>query len=466
MYLKKLHAQHTIPSGASFLSMLSENVKKFNELSPVRFISQCTCNDINDLTFYLSVIIWNIRGIDSLAARRGLKHLCRNYSPMVIAISEPKISLSRENALCHSLRMHGVFGNDGEDSKIWVFWQVEANVEVVDSSFQRVTFASRREEEVEANEVSFGSMPSETNRMSSLSKVGNQIFSQAGWITLINSVLSSLPIYLAAATVLPKTVICFLNRACTSLFWNGSNGSRRRRWIPWAVIQRPILEGGLGIRCLWHVQLSLATKQLWNMQHASSLWARYARCRQQPLQGFPKEVYLTASNLISNNTRWLLRYGQTIDFLHDLWAGKDPLRLSLDDPASAPHASKRVCVFGLLRLMGMIISTICSDSAVLVNSITSATPLSRACLQWWRPAVDIIQKYGASISHVYREANQVADALASYSCQTVHNEVYLCFGSLPWSCRGPATPDGTGLPSASSTDQEDEPQASEEYASA
>ncbi|MQL74582.1 hypothetical protein Taro_006948 [Colocasia esculenta] len=106
-----------------------------------------------------------------------------------------------------------------------------------------------------------------------------KLLSQAGRITLINSVLASLPMYLAASSTIPSSIIRYIDKCCACFFWNGPDGVRLRQWVAWSTIQRPIAEDGLGIRSIKHVQLALAIKSRWNIHHGSSLWAQYARSR-------------------------------------------------------------------------------------------------------------------------------------------------------------------------------------------
>ncbi|MQL68439.1 hypothetical protein Taro_000722 [Colocasia esculenta] len=295
----------------------------------------------------------------------------------------------------------------------------------------------------------------------------SKFLSQAGRTTLINSVLSSIPIYTTSAMVLPKGVIWLLEKACASFFWSGLDGVQRRHWLPWSTIQRPTAEGGLGIRSLWHVQLTMATKYLWNIYHGTSLWAWYAKLDSPPMFNLPKQVFTAAKAAIDNNTRWILENG------------KSPLRLLLQDPSSAPHvsvhealcdpshhnqdeacsldSSSGLCLnvdgaskgnpgpsggggsirnsngdillafafhYGfsnslqaevralhdglkLAEEFGFHISMTFSDSATLVTSLSTKSPPSWDCLRWWRPALAIYQRNDSHIRHTFREANQV-----------------------------------------------------------
>ncbi|MQL77989.1 hypothetical protein Taro_010399 [Colocasia esculenta] len=70
---------------------------------------------------------------------------------------------------------------------------------------------------------------------------------------------------------------------------------------------------------------------------------------------------------------------------------------------------------------GLTLSLIQSDSAALVSSLKSATSPSWVSLRWWREVYDYIRTSEVQVIHVYREANQVADALANYGCKILGN---------------------------------------------
>ncbi|MQL87120.1 hypothetical protein Taro_019656 [Colocasia esculenta] len=75
---------------------------------------------------------------------------------------------------------------------------------------------------------------------------------------------------------------CRIEKKATRVFFivsslqtlSGSGGARRRHWVAWSTIQRPVAEGGLGVRNLKQVQVALAIKILWNIHHGSPYWAR------------------------------------------------------------------------------------------------------------------------------------------------------------------------------------------------
>ncbi|MQL84753.1 hypothetical protein Taro_017264 [Colocasia esculenta] len=64
---------------------------------------------------------------------------------------------------------------------------------------------------------------------------------------------------------------------------------------------------------------------------------------------------------------------------------------------------------------GIFIAEIYSDSMTLVNSFRTGLSPSWDCHRWWRFVLDFVHHHGVRVSHVYREANQVADALANFA---------------------------------------------------
>ncbi|MQM12672.1 hypothetical protein Taro_045592 [Colocasia esculenta] len=93
------------------------------------------------------------------------------------------------------------------------------------------------------------------------------------------------------------------------------------------------------------------------------------------------------------------------------------------------------------------LSQIQSDSASLVASLTSGSSPAWDCMRWWIEAHKYIRSSTVQMVHVYRETNQVADALANLGCKSLSNIVFSSPTSLPRECRGPLTMDRSGLPS-------------------
>ncbi|EOY14356.1 Uncharacterized protein TCM_033752 [Theobroma cacao] len=163
----------------------------------------------------------------------------------------------------------------------------------------------------------------------------NKILSPGGRITLLRSVLASLPIYLLQVLKPPVCVLERVNRLFNSFLWGGSAASKRIHWASWAKIALPVTEGGLDIRSLAEVFEAFSMKLWWRFRTTDSLWTRFMRmkyCRGQlPMQTQPKlhdsqtwKRMLTSSTITEQHMRWRVGQGNVF-FWHDCWMGEAPL---------------------------------------------------------------------------------------------------------------------------------------------
>ncbi|GKU90856.1 hypothetical protein SLEP1_g4800 [Rubroshorea leprosula] len=91
----------------------------------------------------------------------------------------------------------------------------------------------------------------------------SRFISLGGRITLLNSVLSSLPVFTMSIHLLPKGVILLLDKIRRSFLWGGGEGSRKINWVCWENICRGKMEGGFGVKDLRKFNLALLGKW-WN----------------------------------------------------------------------------------------------------------------------------------------------------------------------------------------------------------
>ncbi|OVA18537.1 Reverse transcriptase zinc-binding domain [Macleaya cordata] len=98
---------------------------------------------------------------------------------------------------------------------------------------------------------------------------------KGGKLIMIRHVLSSIAIYLVAAVAVPKIVLHNINKIITNFFGGSYEGKLKRKWVSWAAICRPVIEGGLGIRRLEDVVSSFRLKNLWNEVVNKSIWEAF-----------------------------------------------------------------------------------------------------------------------------------------------------------------------------------------------
>ncbi|XP_043696659.1 protein ACTIVITY OF BC1 COMPLEX KINASE 1, chloroplastic-like [Telopea speciosissima] len=115
-----------------------------------------------------------------------------------------------------------------------------------------------------------------------IGKIRNKV---AGWkgkllfgggrVTLVKHVLTSIPIHILATLELPKTVLRRIYSIFADFLWGNSQWGKRRHWVRWQKICRPVEEEGLGISLLEDFGLSLRLKGFWRVISDSSLWSAF-----------------------------------------------------------------------------------------------------------------------------------------------------------------------------------------------
>lgn len=103
-----------------------------------------------------------------------------------------------------------------------------------------------------------------------------KFLSFAGKITLIKSVLASIPIHTLSCMVVPKAVIKKLENMMKNFLWS-QHGNKRTHWVAWDDVCSKFSEGGLGIRSLNDTIFGLQGKLDWKVYAGDTLWTRILR---------------------------------------------------------------------------------------------------------------------------------------------------------------------------------------------
>ncbi|KAK2385146.1 hypothetical protein QL285_072415 [Trifolium repens] len=101
----------------------------------------------------------------------------------------------------------------------------------------------------------------------------NKYISLGGRIVLINAVLNSIPIFYLSFYKLPTSVWKKVVRIQREFLWGGVKGGKRISWVKWSVVCKERRKGGLGVRDIRLVNISLLSKWRWRLiQPERSLW--------------------------------------------------------------------------------------------------------------------------------------------------------------------------------------------------
>ncbi|XP_028076768.1 uncharacterized protein LOC114278826 [Camellia sinensis] len=171
-----------------------------------------------------------------------------------------------------------------------------------------------------------------------------RLLSFTGRVTLIKSVLSSLPIYYMSLFRLPRGVAKELDKIQAAFLWGDSDVRRKVHLVKWKELTMDKKQGGLGIRNLSSLNNRLLAKWWWRFgKEDSSLWKQVI-CSKYKLEGgrwFP--FYVEATNIsrvwsdiifVGDSNSSLLNYfigngdveikigyGERISFWVDNWMG-------------------------------------------------------------------------------------------------------------------------------------------------
>lgn len=110
----------------------------------------------------------------------------------------------------------------------------------------------------------------------------------AGRSTLISSSLNNTPLYHMSIYLLPKTVIKDLDKVRRTFFWQGGHTKRKNYLVKWVKVCKCKKKGGLGIKDIRKMNLSLLCKWWWKLEVESGLW-----------QDIVKHKYLRKDSILS-----------------------------------------------------------------------------------------------------------------------------------------------------------------------
>ena len=176
---------------------------------------------------------------------------------------------------------------------------------------------------------------------SRLAKWKQRCLSMGGRISLINSVLSAMPIYLLSFFKIPKKVVQKAVSIQRNFLWGGGVIA----WVNWDTVCLPKSKGGLGIKDLTKFNEALLGKWGWELaNNHNQLWARVLLSKYggwntlcsgrdsahfsqwwKDLRSVFKQHH---NNSLINNFRWKVGDGSRLKFWKDKWREGD---LSLKD---------------------------------------------------------------------------------------------------------------------------------------
>ena len=77
--------------------------------------------------------------------------------------------------------------------------------------------------------------------------------------------------------LLPKTILKKIDVIRKRFFWQGGNVKRKYHLVKWLKICQLKKKGGLGVKDLWKMNISLMCKWWWKLERSEGLWQEIVR---------------------------------------------------------------------------------------------------------------------------------------------------------------------------------------------
>ncbi|GJT01134.1 RNA-directed DNA polymerase, eukaryota, reverse transcriptase zinc-binding domain protein [Tanacetum coccineum] len=179
---------------------------------------------------------------------------------------------------------------------------------------------------------------------SRLSKWKLRTLSIGGRLTLIKSVLSSLPLYYISSFKMPISVLKKMESIRMSFFNGADYGVKRMSLISWKRVLSSKKNGGLGISSFFAMNRALLFKWVWRfIVNGSSLWSRFIRAihgiqggldnplpfsKRTPWTDIVSEVRKLSNKGIDllSHIKKNVANGETTSFWEETWLGDSPLK--------------------------------------------------------------------------------------------------------------------------------------------
>jgi hypothetical protein len=120
--------------------------------------------------------------------------------------------------------------------------------------------------------------PLEEKSMNKLAIWKGGALSIARRVALINASLSNSFIYHISIYLMPKTVTSRLDKHKRMFFWQGGCTKKKYKLVRWAVICKS-KKGGLGIKDIKKMNVSLLCKWWWRLEKENGLWQELVKAK-------------------------------------------------------------------------------------------------------------------------------------------------------------------------------------------
>ena len=157
--------------------------------------------------------------------------------------------------------------------------------------------------------------------------------SYGGRLVLLNSVLSSLPMFMMSFFEIPKGVLKKLNHYKSHFFWQGGSDNLAN----WDILCHPKDQGGLGVIDLEVQNKCLLSKWIVNLLNSEGTWQSLLRNKYLSTKSLPQvqakpnySHFLRGLMMIKEEVlacgSFEIKDGKQMRFWEDTWVGQRPFK--------------------------------------------------------------------------------------------------------------------------------------------
>lgn len=165
------------------------------------------------------------------------------------------------------------------------------------------------------------------------------MLSVGGRLVLINSVLTSLAMYMLSFFEIPKGVLKKLNYYRSRFYWQCDEHKKKYRLTKWSILCRPIDCGGLGIQNLETQNKCLLSKWLFKLINEEGIWQNLlrrkylshknlAQAQRQPGDSHFWSGLMKVKDQFLHYGRFKVHNGKETRFWEDNWVGDRRLKIA------------------------------------------------------------------------------------------------------------------------------------------
>ncbi|GAB4847064.1 hypothetical protein Ancab_039814 [Ancistrocladus abbreviatus] len=209
-----------------------------------------------------------------------------------------------------------------------------------------------------------------------------RFLSMGGRLTLLNAVLTSIPVYFLSVYKMPAGVATAIDRLRRQFLWSGPSQSRSILWVRWDVVCLPKTVGGLGVKQLHAFNLALLAKWWWKATvDKDTLWARFMAAKYG-------STWLTDRSLADSRLSAWVRDIRGLDLMapgKPLWLSGNIKRCVKDGESTLFWTDWWVGAGTLARRYPRLFSA-SLDSRMLVSEVRGSGSVGQEwVLRWRRP---------------------------------------------------------------------------------